>query len=199
MQLVQALKFEHLIDKGPAAYNSSLLLFLIDRAIHNEVLGNYLHWYLMVECSDKELGKMYGKVVYHYYSAILQVCVLMHRAAMIFNHNRTAKKNVPNGRQRRETLRLQGEFVNHLNRISKEIRSMKGSRQQKREKLRNLLKDQKTMLPRALPLPLEPTKQICGIAAGAYQYITNATHAPFMLIYIYLQKSRPFSTATCNP
>ncbi|ORY92203.1 kinase-like domain-containing protein [Syncephalastrum racemosum] len=164
LQLVQALKFEHLIDKGPAAYNSSLLHFLIDRAINNEVLGNYLHWYLMVECSDKELGKMYGKVVYHYYSAILQ-------------------KNVPNGRQRRETLRLQGEFVNHLNSISKDIRSMKGTRAQKRDKLRNILKDQKAMLPRALPLPLEPTKQICGIAAEKCS-IFNSNLQPLKLTFV---------------
>lgn len=42
LQLVQALKFEHIVDKGPS--DSSLVQFLIDRAIRNPILGNYLHW-----------------------------------------------------------------------------------------------------------------------------------------------------------
>ena len=73
LQLVQALKFEHLVDKGPQSYDSSLVQFLIDRAIRNPILGNYFHWYLMVECEDKVVGKMYAKVAYHYFKAILEV------------------------------------------------------------------------------------------------------------------------------
>ena len=73
LQLVQALQFEHLVDKGPKSCDSSLVQFLIDRAIRNPILGNYFHWYLMVECEDKVVGKMYAKVAYHYFTEILEV------------------------------------------------------------------------------------------------------------------------------
>lgn len=32
-----------------------------------------LNRYLMVECEDKVVGKMYAKVAYHYFKAILEV------------------------------------------------------------------------------------------------------------------------------
>jgi phosphatidylinositol 3-kinase len=44
LQLVQALKFEYVDDKDPDPNNSSLVQFLIDRAISNPVLGTSLHW-----------------------------------------------------------------------------------------------------------------------------------------------------------
>lgn len=74
LQLVQALKFEHFNEKDANSYESSLVQFLIDRATQNPLLGNYFHWYLMVECEDKVVGKMYAKVAYHYFKAILEVC-----------------------------------------------------------------------------------------------------------------------------
>lgn len=53
LQLVQALKFEHMIDKGSGMCDSSLAQFLIDRAIRNPILGNYLHWQVQAVCSLK--------------------------------------------------------------------------------------------------------------------------------------------------
>lgn len=77
---MQAIKFEHIVEKGNQSYDSSLVEFLIHRAIRNPILGNYFHWYLMVECEDKLVGKMYAKVAYHYFKAILEV--LMFRISL---------------------------------------------------------------------------------------------------------------------
>ncbi|KAG2220421.1 hypothetical protein INT45_000646 [Circinella minor] len=149
LQLVQALKFEHLVDKGPQTYDSSLVQFLIDRAIRNPILGNYFHWYLMVECEDKVVGKMYAKVAYHYFKAILEV---------------------PNGHKRRDILRQQGELMQTLSDLSDEIKALKDVRAKKViimlsflvDKLRAILSDPKGMLSNIpnLPLPLDPTKTV---------------------------------------
>lgn len=81
LQLVQALKFERISteDYGDATQDSSLARFLINRAIDNMVLGNYFHWYLMVECDDqstpnaKENQKLFGRVAYDFEVALLKV------------------------------------------------------------------------------------------------------------------------------
>ena len=44
-QLVQALRYERQDD-------SQLARFLVDRAVTNSVLANFLHWYLVVEWED---------------------------------------------------------------------------------------------------------------------------------------------------
>ncbi|ORX43563.1 phosphatidylinositol 3-kinase [Hesseltinella vesiculosa] len=163
LQLVQALKFEHFNEKDPNDYDSSLVQFLIDRATRNPVLGNYFHWYLMVECEDKVVGKMYAKVAYHYFKAILEV---------------------PNGHQRRDTLRQQGELIQTLSQVCKEIRALKEVRAKKVEKLRTMINDPKgnlSSLPE-LPLPLDPTKKVCGIVAEK-SGIFNSNLQPLRLTF----------------
>ena len=74
LQLVQALKFEHISPDSAqdATQDSSLARFLIARATNNFMLGNYFHWYLMVECDDKsedqgaEYRKLFAKVEYDF-------------------------------------------------------------------------------------------------------------------------------------
>ncbi|KAI7867738.1 phosphatidylinositol 3-kinase, partial [Spinellus fusiger] len=164
LQLVQALKFEHMNDKAPNSYDSSLVQFLIDRATRNPVLGNYFHWYLMVECEDKVVGKMYAKVAYHYIKAIM---------------------DVPNGYQRRDTLRQQGELIQTLSKMSKDIRAMKEVRAKKVDKLRSMISDPKgpfnSMV--ACPLPLDPTKEVCGILADK-SGIFNSNLQPLRLTFV---------------
>ncbi|KAG0189301.1 Phosphatidylinositol (PI) 3-kinase [Apophysomyces sp. BC1034] len=164
LQLVQALKFEHINDKVSSSYDSSLVQFLIDRAIRNPVLGNYFHWYLMVECEDKIVGKMYAKLAYHYFKAIL---------------------DVPNGHQRRDILRQQGQLIEALSKLSKEVRAMKDIRTKKVEKLRAILSDPKGALSSIspLPLPLDPTKEVCGILAEK-SGIFNSNLQPLRLTFV---------------
>ncbi|KAF7721959.1 Phosphatidylinositol (PI) 3-kinase [Apophysomyces ossiformis] len=164
LQLVQALKFEHINDKAGSSYDSSLVQFLIDRAIRNPILGNYFHWYLMVECEDKVVGKMYAKLAYHYFKAIL---------------------DVPNGHLRRDTLRQQGQLIEALSKLSKDVRAMKDVRTKKVEKLRAILSDPKGALSYGppLPLPLDPTKEVCGILPEK-SGIFNSNLQPLRLTFV---------------
>jgi phosphatidylinositol 3-kinase len=74
LQLVQALKFEKISPETTqdVAQDSSLANFLISRATSNVMLGNYLHWYLMVECDDrspdqvKEHRKLFARVEFNF-------------------------------------------------------------------------------------------------------------------------------------
>ncbi|CDS10815.1 hypothetical protein LRAMOSA11301 [Lichtheimia ramosa] len=168
LQLVQALKFEHLVEKGSGSYDSSLLQFLIDRAIRNPILGNYFHWYLMVECEDKIVGRMYAKVTYLYFSAILE-----------------ASYSVPYGHNRRDTLRQQGELIQTLSKLSQQIRAMKEPRAKKIEKLRAILGDPKGMLSNlpGLPLPLDPTVHVHSIVPEKSS-IFNSNLQPFRLTFL---------------
>ncbi|KAI9268862.1 kinase-like domain-containing protein [Phascolomyces articulosus] len=164
LQLVQAIKFEHLVEKGPQSYDSSLVQFLIDRAIRNPILGNYFHWYLMVECEDKVVGKMYAKVAYHYFKAILEV---------------------PNGHKRRDVLRQQGELVQELYKLAGDIRDVKDVRAKKIDKLRSMIVEPKRALTNIpdLPLPLDPTKTVCAILP-AKSSIFNSNLQPLRLMFV---------------
>ncbi|KAI8922597.1 kinase-like domain-containing protein [Entophlyctis helioformis] len=145
LQLVQALKFERL-DEKTSILESPLVDFLIDRAIKNPILGNYLHWYLMVECEDKIIGKTYAKIAFQFMSAMVEM---------------------PDGVHRRDTLRRQGELVASIARISKELRLSKETRPKKIERLRSLIADPKNGLLSfpPLPLPLDAKVQVTGIVA----------------------------------
>ncbi|RHZ89967.1 hypothetical protein Glove_9g253 [Diversispora epigaea] len=146
LQLVQALKFEKISNNKSSSHESSLAEFLIERGVKNPILGNYFHWYLMVECddNDKSDGKMYAKVDFQYQHAMIEA---------------------PSGHQRRDILRRQGELVAAVSSISNEIRSMKDTRLKKIEKIRSIISDPKNGLLQfpPLPLPLDARIQITGI------------------------------------
>ncbi|KAI8822578.1 kinase-like domain-containing protein [Fimicolochytrium jonesii] len=142
LQLVQALKFEGIVDKT-TLQNSPLAEFLIDRAIKNPILGNYFYWYLMVECEEKQWRSMYAKVAYYFMETMVQV---------------------PDGVARRKTLERQAKLMEILLDLSKAARS-KEARPKKVETLRNILADPKKGLLSfpPLPLPLDAQVQVIGI------------------------------------
>ena len=103
LQLVQALKFEvkstqlqnserrplrsrnsSLNSANPpstvAEEDSGLAGFLIERAARNAVLGTVFHWYLMVECEDKVVGKMYARVAFQFMQRLVEVSREVRRA-----------------------------------------------------------------------------------------------------------------------
>ncbi|KAL2010307.1 hypothetical protein VTN00DRAFT_6114 [Thermoascus crustaceus] len=151
LQLVQALKFEKNAEEEnteDAAHDSSLANFLITRAAHNFKLGNYLHWYLMVECDDAGLGtvsaqrRLFARVEYYFMAELENV------------HP-----------DHRKTLLRQGELVTILSRIARDIRFSRENRPLKIEKLKKYLKDPKNELIHIdppLPLPLDPEVLITG-------------------------------------
>lgn len=152
LQLVQALKFERISHESEddATQDSSLARFLISRASNNFKLGNYLHWYLMVECDDrspdqsKEYRKLFAKVEYDFMMELMKM---------------------PDGPERRKILLRQGELITVLSKISKEIRFSREDRPHKIERLKKYIADPKNDLINIdppLPLPLDPTVTISG-------------------------------------
>ena len=152
LQLVQALKFEKIPSEPQdgSTQDSSLARFLITRATNNLMLGNFLHWYLMVECDDrspdqiKENRKLFAKVEFNFMTELMQV---------------------PEGPERRKTLLRQGELMTVLSKISKEIRFSREDRPRKQQRLKKYLADPKNELMAfdpPLPLPLDPSVSIVG-------------------------------------
>lgn len=152
LQLVQALKFEKITlgTDGDTILDSSLAGFLISRATKNFMLGNYLHWYLMVECDDrsaeqaKNHRKLFAKVEYDFMTELMQV---------------------PGGPERRKQLLRQGELITVLSKISKDLRSGRDNRPRMIEHLKKYLADPKNevvAIDPPLPLPLDPSVSIIG-------------------------------------
>jgi len=146
LQLVQALKFEN-IEKDQSV-ESTLADFLVQRSINNSILGNSFYWYLVVgvEYEQGDYSKMYGKIIYQFLTSLLEV---------------------PDGFQRREIFRRQGELIDNLKYISNEIRISKESKAKKIELLRAYINDPKNGLAdiSPLPLPIDATIEVTGIIA----------------------------------
>ncbi|ERF76013.1 hypothetical protein EPUS_08267 [Endocarpon pusillum Z07020] len=129
LQLVQALKFEKYEAEEEGIPDSSLARFLIDRATRNFVLGNYLHWYLMVECDEKSPDvnmthrKLFARVEYYFMLSLER-----------------------NGPEQRRTLLRQGELIAILDKIAKDIRFGRDNRIYKIERLKKYLADPKNDL-----------------------------------------------------
>jgi phosphatidylinositol 3-kinase len=151
LQLVQALEYEKKPEETAeeAAQDSSLANFLIARAANNFVLGNYLHWYLMVECDDAGVAnlashrRLFARVEYYFMTELEKV------------HP-----------EHRKILLRQGELITVLTRVAKEIRLSKENRAGKIEKLKKYLKDPKNeiiTIDPPLPLPLDPNVTITGV------------------------------------
>ena len=150
LQLVQALKFEKISPESDdgSTQDSSLAKFLIDRATSSPMLGNFLHWYLIVECDDrspdqrKEYRKLFAKVEFDFMNSLTRS---------------------PGGPERRKTLLRQGELITVLSKISKEIRFSREDRPRKIQRLKKYLADPKnelTTFDPPLPLPLDPSIQV---------------------------------------
>ena len=148
LQLVQALKFEKYDAEGGIP-ETSLASFLIDRATKNFLLGNYLHWYLMVECDEKGPDvnmahrKLFARVEYHFMLSLEE-----HSSGQ------------------RQMLLRQGEIVAILDRIARDVRFGREGRINKIERLKKYLADPKNELlsiEPPVPLPLDPTVLVTGV------------------------------------
>jgi phosphatidylinositol 3-kinase len=141
LQLVQALKFEPKQAKDEDETDSSLASFLIARSAANLKLGNFLHWYLMVELDDETLTKaseknrkLFARVSYDFMKEL---------------------DSTVEGQARRNVLLRQGEFITVLSKLSKDIRNSRADRMKKIELLKKFLSDPKNdMLHFEPPLPL---------------------------------------------
>ncbi|KAF2187366.1 phosphatidylinositol 3-kinase [Zopfia rhizophila CBS 207.26] len=147
LQLVQALKYE-----APGeGDDSSLARFLITRASNSFILGNFFHWYLMVEISDgsadqaPEHRDLFAKVEFDF----------------MFELEKTSE-----GAAKRKTFLRQGELLTILTKISKDIRYARDDRPRKIARLKKFLADPKNELINIDPplaLPLDPSVMVTGI------------------------------------
>lgn len=151
LQLVQALKFEPQRTKDDDDIDSSLASFLIARSAANLKLGNFLHWYLMVELDEEAPSqspankKLFARVTYDFMREL---------------------ETSTEGRARRKVLLRQAEFITILSKISKDIRSSRADRPRKIEQLKKMLADPKNEMINfspPLPLPLDPEVRITGL------------------------------------
>ena len=179
LQLVQALKFEHISPDSTqdATQDSSLARFLIARATNNFMLGNYFHWYLMVECDDKsedqgvEYRKLFAKVEYDFMTELVKL---------------------PGGVESRKVLLRQAELVAVLSKISMDIKVSREAVPRKTERVKHFLADPKNELitiEPPLPLPLDPSVMITGVDPAEYQVFKSSLF-PIMLTFKTLTKQK---------
>ena len=163
LQLVQALKFEK-VD-GEAIQDSSLATFLIFRATNSFMLGNYLHWYLMVECDDqspsqaKDHRKLFAKVAFEFMSKLTEI---------------------DGGEELRKQLLRQGELIAVLSKLSSDLAKIgAGYRGRMIEHARKFLADPKNevvSINPPLPLPLDPSVSIVGCYPEETQVFKSSLH-----------------------
>ncbi|KAL7928703.1 kinase-like domain-containing protein [Trichoderma chlorosporum] len=153
LQLVQALKYEYMsADSGVEnIQDSPLAQFLIQRAAANFMLGNYFHWYLMVECDDYSPEQdvrnreIYRKVAYEFMTELVKQ---------------------PDGNESRKTLLRQAELLAILSRIANDIKLSNDSIAKKTDRVKAFLGDPKNELMSIDPplaMPLDPSIKITSV------------------------------------
>jgi phosphatidylinositol 3-kinase len=166
LQLVQALKYEHISPQPDheTTRDSSLARFLISRAVNSFTLGNYFWWYLMVECDDKSQDQgpnnqaVYGKIAYDFMAELVKQ---------------------PGGEETRKTLRRQAEWISILSKISSEIKTSNESIAKRTERVKHFLADPKnelTTIDPPLPLPLDPSVEIIGVVPEETVVFKSSLH-----------------------
>ncbi|KAL0870296.1 hypothetical protein ABMA27_005319 [Loxostege sticticalis] len=133
----------------------SLSSFLIERACGNSVVGNYLYWYLLIECEDRLAQDNHVRAMY------LDVM-------RTFSH-KLAKGNAELQRTRNFLARQQ-VFIDKLVKLVKTVTRESGNRNKKAERLQQLLADPDAFKFNftnfePMPFPLDPNVTIKGIVA----------------------------------
>lgn len=141
LQLVQALRYE-------SEDNSQLARFLVDRAVANPVLANFLHWYLVVEWEDPTFAPRSA----HTHQLFEEAC----------------RSTGAVGEELWDSLRRQSELMAQLTAITRELSAMGRGQPKKAERLRSILSDQGAFGELAsfsspLPLPIDPSSTVIGI------------------------------------
>ncbi|KAL2269563.1 hypothetical protein VTJ83DRAFT_1747 [Remersonia thermophila] len=166
LQLVQALKYEHISPQSghDVSQDSSLARFLISRAVNSFTLGNYFYWYVMVECDDKSPEQssdnqaIYGKVAYDYMTELVKQ---------------------PGGEEARMTHKRQAELIAILSKISGEVKESGESMAKRTERVKHFLADPKNELVAIdppLPLPIDPSVEIVGVVPEETLVFKSSLH-----------------------
>ena len=122
LQLVQAIRYEPDAGPGSGSEPSPIARFLVQRAMHNFHLANYLYWYLKVELDAPDAeptkhGAMYGSVF------------------KFFSHSMHHDEQ---GMKVYKLIKAQDAYVTEIADAQKKAREEKGRKDAKEEKLRKV-------------------------------------------------------------
>jgi phosphatidylinositol 3-kinase len=141
------------------------------------MLGNYFHWYLMVECDDTSVAqppehrKLFAKVEYDFMTELVKL---------------------PNGEETRKVLLRQAELVAVLSKISGDIKSSREAISRKVEKVKSFIADPKNELitiDPPLPLFLDPSIMITGVSPAEI-IVFKSSLSPIMLTFNTITKQK---------
>lgn len=173
LQLVQALKYENydLIETHDCDQEWDLSTFLINRCVQDDVLSNYLYWYLVVEIEN--FSQSLGELSLNSTSSIATSQKNMHAHRIYTNimdrFIRTLSSEREEFMERRDFLSRQRLFVDKLVLLMKMVAKENKNRLGKIEKLKECLADVDalkfnfTNLDPPLSLPLDPNIKIQGV------------------------------------
>lgn len=144
-----------LISDSSTPASCNLATFLIQRAIRNPTLSNYLYWYLYIECETYQTVRNQDEKVKHMYDTVLK---LFKRTLVLSPELKPIKTN----------LEKQQVFIDELVKLVKCVAKESGNRKKKCEKFQQLLADSDAFRINfsnfdPIPLPLDPDVMIRGI------------------------------------
>ncbi|TRY74894.1 hypothetical protein TCAL_04519 [Tigriopus californicus] len=138
-----------------------LAAFLIDRACNHSAIANYLFWYLVIECEDKEGGEGVKED-----AKMQEMYQLVMKKFMS-----TLRKGPTEWRERLNFLERQQKFLEKLVLLIKAVARESGNRKKKIERLQALLADPDAFQFNfvrfdPLELPLDPSVRVNGLVPG---------------------------------
>lgn len=127
---------------------SLLATFLIQRACQSPTVANFFYWYLKVETEDENTGVMFQNI---FDTFIINLSIHSDHCKIIATQ-----------------LRALDDYMKQIARCQGLAREEKGRKAEKQDKLKILLRDEVKEIPGGVtkvPMPLDPTIQMCGIDA----------------------------------
>lgn len=146
-QLVQALKYE-------IYHDSSLVRFLVRRALGSVRVMHYLFWYLKDTISDPQFGQRFQIIL----GGLLSIC----------------------GHAQRSEFTTQDEIVSDLTQVAQNVKSAKDSLRM--NVLQQELSVVAANVLTSVRLPISPSYEVKGVDAAACGYFTSNS-APLRLIF----------------
>jgi phosphatidylinositol 3-kinase len=193
LQLVQALRYEPELTvgikqadaevtsssvQGDAITSSAngrplslLATFLIQRACTSPIVANFFYWYLKVETEDDASGCMFTDV---FDTFIIQIST-----------------HSEQGRQAAKQQRALDDYMKKISVCQLEAREEKGKKDAKEKKLRSLLQENIKEIPGGVdfvPMPLDPTVQICGLDPMKTIMFASAIYPAVITFFVVVDK-----------
>jgi len=152
LQLVQSLRYDS------HGHESRLGMFLIERAVPDVSLRNFLYWYLRVEGEDPKYKKLYEAK---------------------FKQFKEELKNYDRTEQLLKEFQFHEDLIQQLSNVYKELRALKATKKVKNAKFTELLQPsgafhQLAKFGKPIPLPVEPNINILGIIPEKVKVFTSS-------------------------